>query len=74
LGISPKSGDIGYFVGAGIHAENLFVFGAGVAFQQETELSPGLTVGQAIASADALKTERHFHAGPYLFISVSLPK
>lgn len=70
LGASPQK-DPGLFLGFSLRANNLFTFGAGVAFQQVTRLKEGLSVGQTIASQDLLKTEKEFKEGLYIHLTVT---
>ena len=73
LGVSPKS-DIGLFLGLSLRATGFFTLGAGIAFQQVDRLAPGLSVGQMIASPDALKTEKKFRSGLYIHLTVTTQK
>lgn len=71
IGVTPKD-NVGIYLGAGIKAQSLFSFGAGIAFQQGHELAPGLAPNQTISSADKLKTEKVFRTGFYLHLTVTL--
>lgn len=72
LGVSPTKDKVGFYVGGGIHVQEAFTFGAGVALQQVTRLTGSLSEGQTISSADALKTEVLFKPGLYLHITANI--
>lgn len=72
LGVSPTKGKVGFYLGAGIHVQEVFTFGAGVALQQVTRLADGLSVGQTIANPEALKTESRYRTGLYLHFTVNI--
>lgn len=72
LGVSPTKDRIGFYAGAGVTVQQIFGFGAGVAWQQVDKLAEGLTVGQAITSPDLLKTGTRFKPGFYINATVKL--
>lgn len=70
LGASPQT-NLGLFLGLSLRAADLFTFGAGIAYQRVDRLKEGLSVGQALATQDLLKTEKTFETGLYLHITVT---
>jgi hypothetical protein len=74
VGVSPTKDKFGFYFGAGIHVQETFTFGGGLAWQQVNRLANGLTVGQAIANSDDLKIDTEYRPGFYFHITVNLPK
>ena len=74
LGVTPKKDEIALYLGAGIDLQQMISIGIGVVAQQVQVLGPGLSVGQAVDSADALKTDRRFRLGPYLHLTLRVSK
>ena len=72
LGVSPTKDRIGFYAGAGVNVQQIFGFGAGVAWQQVDNLAEGLIVGQGIASPELLKTGTRFKPGFYINGTVKL--
>ncbi len=72
VGVSPTKDKVGFYFGVGMHVQERFTFGAGVALQQVTRLTAGLSENQTIASADLLKTELPFKPGLYVHITANL--
>jgi hypothetical protein len=71
VGITPKKNEVAFYLGAGIDAQQLFSIGLGVVFQQVDALAPGISIGQTITSAEALKTDRRFRLGPYIHVTIT---
>lgn len=74
IGVSPTKDNIGFYLGAGINVQELFTFGLGAAYHQVNRLASGLSVGQKISSADALKTEKEYRPAFYFHITTNLKK
>jgi hypothetical protein len=73
VGVSPIQDRLGAYAGALVTSQQLFSFGAGIAWQKAERLAPGLSEGQTIPTADALQTVRRFGAAFYISASVNLP-
>jgi hypothetical protein len=74
LGVSPTKDKVGFYLGAGIHVQELFTFGGGVTWQQSKRLTDGLTVGQTIGSPDDIRTTNEFKPGFYFHITTNIKK
>lgn len=72
FGVSPDSENLAFLLGVGVSAVGRFTIGAGVAYQRVRRLSSDQSIGDALASADGLKTESHFESGLYLQLSYKL--
>jgi hypothetical protein len=72
VAVTPENDKLGFYIGAVLRLFDLVSLGGGVAYQQTQRLAPGLSVGQDLDTADALKTNTVFKAGPYISLSVKL--
>jgi hypothetical protein len=71
LGIAASS-NVGILAGVGIRAYKAFSITAGVIYQRVNELKGGQYVGQTLAAASDLQTDKAFKAGFYLGLSAKL--
>lgn len=74
LGVSPVKDAIGFFAGAGIRAQNVVSFGAGLMIQQVRKLAGGLTLDSRLDDPAKLKIDREFKRALYLHVTVEIPK
>jgi hypothetical protein len=72
IGFSPVKDELGIFAGGILRFFDRVGIGAGIAYQQAERLDSGLTVGQTIPNADALKTHTLFKPGLYITLSVKV--
>jgi hypothetical protein len=72
FGVVPSNGSMAFMLGVGANLYNEVGISVGAIYQQVTVLGSGLHVGQTLAAASDLVTEKTFKGGVYLGLFVNL--